>query len=334
MTTGQPRIELARLPTPLERLDRLSRAWGGPTLWVKRDDLTGFGLSGNKVRKLEYHLAAAGDAGADTVITCGAAQSNHCRTTAIACARLGMRAVLLLRTPDGLDPGTPAGNHLLDVLAGADCRYVTPVGYRHRDEIMDALAAEVDAAGGRPWIIPEGASDAVGMWGFVAAMEELAAQLDETLPGVPVTVWHAASSGATTAGLGWAVDGGALRHRLVACSVGDTVGDLQRRIDTIWAEAALTTGTALPLPAMELVDDHVGLGYGQVTLEEWETQLEVTRLTGLVLDPTYTGKAIHGLRVDIAAGRFTGDDHVVFWHTGGGFAPFAAEIPFAVLDRP
>jgi 1-aminocyclopropane-1-carboxylate deaminase/D-cysteine desulfhydrase-like pyridoxal-dependent ACC family enzyme len=85
---------------------------------------------------------------------------------------------------------------------------------------------------------------------------------------------------------------------------------------------------------MQLVDDHVGLGYGQVTLEEWETQVEVTRLTGLVLDPTYTGKAIHGLRVDVAAGRFAGDDHVVFWHTGGGFAPFAAEIPLAALHRP
>jgi D-cysteine desulfhydrase len=301
---------------------------------VKRDDLTGFGLSGNKVRKLEYHLAAAVDSGADTVVTCGAAQSNHCRTTAIACARLGLRAVLLLRTPDGLDPGTPAGNHLLDLMTGAECRYVTPVGYRHRDEIMADLAVEVAVAGGRPWVIPEGASDAVGMWGFVAAMEELASQLDEVLPGVPVTVWHAASSGATTAGLGWAIDGGTLPHRLVASSVGDSVGDLQRRVDTIWAGAALATGTAPPCPAMELVDDHVGLGYSQVTLEEWETQLEVTRLTGLVLDPTYTGKAIHGLRVEVAAGRFTGDDHVVFWHTGGGFAPFAAEIPLAVLHRP
>ena len=333
MTIRPPRIELARLPTPLEPLHRLSEAWAGPTLWVKRDDLTGFGLSGNKVRKLEFHLAAAIDAGADTVVTCGAAESNHCRATAIACARLGMRAVLLLRTPDGLEPGTPVGNHLLDLLAGAECRYLTPVDYRHRSEIMDAVATEVTAAGGRSWVIPEGASDALGMWGFVAAMEELTDQLDGLLPGTPVTVWHAASSGATSAGMGWAAAASSLPHRVVACSVGDTVGDLQRRIDDIWAGAARSTGASLPRPALELVDDHVGLGYSQCTIEEWETQLEVTRLTGLVLDPTYTGKAIHGLRVDIAAGRFGPGDHVVFWHTGGGFAAFAADIPFDVLSQ-
>jgi len=329
--TPPERITLARLPTPLERLDRLSAAWGGPTLWVKRDDLTGFGLSGNKVRKLEFHLAAARAAGADTVITCGAAQSNHCRTTAIACARLGMAVQLVLRTPDGLDPGRPVGNHLLDRLAGAECRYVTPSDYAHRDEIMAGIAAEVAAVGGRPWVIPEGASDALGMWGFAMAMDELAGQLANVMPGTSVTVWHAASSGATTAGMGWALDRSELDHRLVASSVGDTVGDLERRIDVIWSDAASPTGDVIPRPIMELVDDHVGLGYGQTTETEWDTQAEVTRLTGLILDPTYTGKAIHGLRVDIAAGRFERDDHVVFWHTGGGFAVFAATVPF---DHP
>ncbi len=333
--TPPTRIHLARLPTPLERLDRLSAAWGGPTLWVKRDDLTGFGLSGNKVRKLEFHLAAAEAAGADTVITCGAAQSNHCRTTAIACARLGLAAHLVLRTADGTDPGHPGGNHLLDRLAGAVCRFVTPADYAHRDEIMAGVAADIAASGRRPWVIPEGASDGLGMWGFVVAMEELAAQLHQALPGVPATVWHAASSGATTAGMGWAADRAGMSHHLVACSVGDTIADLERRLATIWTEAAITVdGGALPRPSLELVDDHVGLGYGQTTAAEWETQAEVTRLTGLILDPTYTGKAIHGLKVEIAAGRFDRDDHVVFWHTGGGFAVFAATVPVAVLGQP
>ena len=326
------RIELARLPTPLERLDRLSAAWGGPTVWVKRDDLTGFGLSGNKARKLEYHLAAALASGRGTVVTCGAAQSNHCRTTALACARLGLRAVLVLRTGDGLAPEVVAGNHLLDRLAGADCRYVTPSDYRHRDEIMAGIAAE---AGDGAWVIPEGASDALGMWGFVAAMEELAIQLDEALPATSVTVWHAASSGATTAGIGWAIARSGLPHRPVACSVGEDVGDLQHRIDGIWAGAAAITGEQVPRPSLELVDDYVGLGYGQTTLAEWETQTEFTRLTGLVLDPTYTGKAVHGLRVDIDGGRFSRDDHVVFWHTGGGFAVFAGAVPLeAVASLP
>ena len=177
-------------------------------------------------------------------------------------------------------------------------------------------------------MIPEGASDGLGMWGLVAAMEELAIQLDGALPGTPVTVWHAASSGATTAGIGWAIAGSGMPHRPVACSVGDDVGELQRRVDAIWAQAAVADRSPVPRVALELVDDHVGLGYGRSTIAEWETQTEFARLTGLVLDPTYTGKAVHGLRVDIDAGRFSPDDHVVFWHTGGGFAVFAATVPF------
>ncbi|MYJ16425.1 MAG: pyridoxal-phosphate dependent enzyme [Acidimicrobiia bacterium] len=114
-----PQLDLALTPTPLHRFPRLREAWGGPHVWVKRDDLTGFGLSGNKVRKLEFHLAAALEATADTVITCGAYQSNHCRATALACARLGLDVRLVLRTPDGAAPAKVGGNLLKDMLAGA-----------------------------------------------------------------------------------------------------------------------------------------------------------------------------------------------------------------------
>lgn len=321
MSRPVDRVALARLPTPLERLDRLTDSWGGPQLWVKRDDLTGFGLSGNKVRKLEFHLGAATAAGADTVVTCGAAQSNHCRATSLACARLGLRTVLVLRTHDGMPPQRPEGNHLLNVLAGAETRFVTPEEYEQRDEVMADVAAEVEAAGGRTWVVPEGGSDALGMWGFVSAMEELAGQL-ERLTGAAV-IWHAASSGGTTAGLGWAADRLGLGHRIVGSSVGDAVPDLRLRIDRIWDDAAARYGGRPPLPDLELIDDHIGLGYGKATEDELGTQVEVTRATGLILDPTYTGKAIHGLRSDVAAGRFSPDDHVVFWHTGGGFAVFA-----------
>ncbi len=326
-----PRLELAVLPTPLQRLDELTAAWGGPTIWVKRDDLTGFGLSGNKVRKLEFHLAAAQRAGADTVVTCGAAQSNHCRATALAAAALGLRCVLLLRSANGQAPQAITGNYLLDRLAGAEVHFVTPQGYWRRDELMADLASQVAQAGGGAWVIPEGASDALGMWAFVQAFEELADQLDER--GVtPAAVWHAASSGATTAGMGWAADRQGWEVTIVGCSVGDSVPELRRRIDAVWEQALWQSPGPPPVPHLELTDDHVGGGYGVTTAEELAVQVAITRSTGLLLDPTYTGKAFVALWREISAGRFAAGDHVVFWHTGGGFAVFAHDYG-EVLDQ-
>jgi D-cysteine desulfhydrase len=300
-------------------MDRLSAAWGGPTIWVKRDDLTGFGVSGNKIRKLEFHLAAAREAAADTVITCGAVQSNHCRATALAAPPLGLSVIALLRTPDGRPPPRSEANHRLMELAGAEIRYVTPDEYARRDGLMTDVAGEAADSGRVAWVIPEGASDALGMWGFVAAMEELA----EQAPGLPpiAAVWHAASSGGTTAGMAWAADRSALSLPVVGCTIGEAAADVQERIDGIWEEAVTREGGAVPPPPL-LIDDHVGLGYGKATREELEIQAEATRLTGLLLDPTYTGKALVGLKREIDAGRYGPDDHVVFWHTGGGFAVF------------
>lgn len=316
-----PRTRLALLPTPLEPLPRLSAAWGGPTIWVKRDDLTGFELSGNKVRKLEFHLAAARAAGATTLITCGAVQSNHCRATAFAAAREGFEVVLVLRSPDGRPPATATGNHLLQRLAGAQVRFVTPEEYMRRNVVM----AEIADAIGDAWVIPEGASDALGMWGFVVAARELAEQWS-IAGGGPVTWWHAASSGGTTAGLGWGADRLGLDVPIVGSSVGETVAELETRVREIWAEAASPHGATIPTPSLEIIDDYVGLGYGRTTTEELTVQAEVTRLTGLVLDPTYTGKAFFALHEEIRAGRFAADQHVVVWHTGGGFAAFAHDF--------
>jgi D-cysteine desulfhydrase len=313
------RLSLARLPTPLHRLDRLSEAWGGPTVWVKRDDLTGFETSGNKIRKLEYHLAAALAAGADTVITCGALQSNHSRATAAAAAPLGLRCLVLLRTPDGSPPPRPQGNHLLMGLLGAEIRYVTPAEYERRSGVMEQAAAGVRAAGRVPWVIPEGASDALGMWGFVDAAEELAGQLAVE----PAAVWHAASSGGTTAGMAWARTEPGLP--VVGCCIGESAAEVGERISAIWAEAEQATGRAAPADLPLLIDDHVGLGYGRATPEELEIQQDATRLTGMLLDPTYTGKALAGLKREIDSGRYGPRDDVVFWHTGGGFAAFVGD---------
>lgn len=320
--SGYPsRISLAALPTPLQRLDRLSEAWGGPTLWVKRDDLTGFGLSGNKVRKLEYHLAAARESECDTLITCGATQSNHCRATALAAAIVGLDCHLVLRTPDPSSPPPPQGNHLLSALAGATIHFVSPEQYEVKDEVMSELATEVAGDGATPWVIPEGGSDMLGMWGFAMAMEELSGQL-ASVPIADPVVWHAASSGGTTAGLAWGADRLSHPARLVGSSVGEAVPQLRARLAAIWDQAGATE----PSADLELIDDFVGEGYGVATPEELAIQADATALTGLIFDPTYTGKALYGLHQAVRAGRYGPSDHVVFWHTGGGFAVFAHEF--------
>ena len=330
MRSPPDRIRLAALPSPLERADRLSAAWGGPTIWIKRDDLTGFGLSGNKVRKLEFHLAAARAKSADTVITCGAVQSNHCRTTALAAARLGLGSHLVLRTPDGLPPDSLDGNHLLQRLAGASVHFIDPAQYSHRDAVMAAEALQLEEEGRTVAIIPEGASDALGMWGVVAAMEELADQLD-VLPQPPAAIWHAASSGGTSAGLGWAADRLDLDVPIVGLSVGEATSDHEIRIAAIWRQAAEATGGRFPEPDLEVIDRYVGLGYGATTDEELCLQAKASALTGLLFDPTYTGKALYGLKMEIDDGRYGPGDHVIFWHTGGGFAVFAHDFG-AVLN--
>jgi D-cysteine desulfhydrase family pyridoxal phosphate-dependent enzyme len=301
-------------------MDRLSEAWGGPTVWVKRDDLTGFVTSGNKIRKLEYHLAAALRSGAGTVITCGSAQSNHSRATAAACAPLGLHCVVFLYTADGRPPPRSEGNHLVMEMLGAEIRYLTPEEYGRRDEIMEAAGSEVRGSGSAAWVIPEGASDALGMWGFVTAVEELAGQLEVE----PAAVWHAASSGGTTAGMAWGAARIGTPIPVVGCCIGETAAEVQRRIGEIWDEAADVTGETPPEHPPLLIDRHVGLGYGRSTPGELEVQAEATRLTGMLLDPTYTGKAMVGLEREIRSGRYGPGDHVVFWHTGGGFAAFAA----------
>ena len=309
------RIALARLPTPLEPSPRLSEAWGGPRIWIKRDDLTGFGLSGNKARKLEFHLGGALEAHANTVITCGALQSNHCRATALAANRLGMDTVLFLRTKDGRAPDHLSGNHLLQRLAGAECRFITPDEWAERDRLMTDAAAAIE----HPWVIPEGGSDALGMQGFVVAMAEAAKQFEEA-GIVDAKIWHPASSGATTAGLVRGATDAPVE--IIGSSVGDPAAEMEAKVTGLLDEADQRYGD-MPRASWRITDQYVGGGYGVATDEELAVQVEATRLTGLIWDPTYTGKAIVGLRHEIASGGLSPDTDVVLWHTGGGFATFA-----------
>ena len=334
------RTRLARLPTPLVSADRLARAAGAPqvTLLVKLDSETGFALGGNKVRKLEYALAPSRLRGVTRIVTAGGPQSNHCRVTAAAAARLGLACSLVV---NGSAASRVSGNALLHRLFGAE---IVPAPSREeRPAALRSLARQLRRAGERPLIVPVGASDGIGAVGYVRAMEELAGQLgmpvrqagpDESASHAGKKGWTAvvsSSSGGTLAGM---VVGRRLFDmpiRLVGVSADATSADLAASVteiaeETVWRLA----GTPFPggseagrdsklgFAGSFLVDDgHVGEGYGIPTEASEEAVKLFARTEGIVLDPTYTGKAAAGLVHWLRTGRFRAGDRIVFVHTGG-----------------
>lgn len=318
--TLPPRLSLAVRPTPLQPLDRLSAELGGPRLWVKRDDLTGSVLSGNKVRKLEFALAAALRDGADTIITCGGLQSNHCRATALACAQLGLRCRLLLRG----EPQQPYdGNLLLDHLAGATVECFAPARYqRELPALLNDAADRCRREGGRPFVIPTGASDGLGLWGYIGAAQELAE--DFARAGIrPRHILCATGSGGTQGGL----TAGAALYGLDAAVWGVAVCDdaayFQNKVRADLRDWRNRFQASLDVDALtvRVLDDYIGPGYAIAGPEVFATIQRAARTEGLVLDPVYTGKAFHALLEEVKRGRFDGDD-VVFIHTGGVFGLF------------
>jgi D-cysteine desulfhydrase len=328
------KIPLARAGTPLEPLPRTSTVIGVEVL-VKRDDLTGAELSGNKVRKLEFLLAEAQDQGADTVITCGGEQSNHCRATALAAARVGLASRVVLRTDDPAAPPPPTDNILLDRLAGATVRWISRPDWARRNAIMEEEAAVVRAAGGRPYVIPEGGSNAMGSWGYVACAAELADDL-AALPARPTTIVCACGSGGTAAGLALGAKLVGLTERGVkfaAVNVCDDRDYFTRVITRICGEmtARWSLATSITAEELDIVDGHVGRGYAKSRPEELETIRDVCRRDGLVLDPVYTGKAFHGIAAEVARDRGRFGERIVFVHTGGIFGLFPAAAELAPL---
>lgn len=327
------RTSLARLPTPLEPLEKLSKEIGGPRLWIKRDDLTGCGLSGNKVRKLEFAAGEALAQGCDTLITCGGLQSNHCRTTAIVGARLGLKVHLLLR---GLPQGVPDGNLFLDHLVGAELSFYAPEEYYlQQEQIFAELAHEYAANSHKAFIIPSGASNEIGMWGYVAACEELKRDLGR-LGFSPDYIVSANGSGGTLAGL---VAGNAL-HELGATVWGINVDDedaqyFKSKIRTDlkkWKQRYRQDLDVESLP-INVIEGYVGPGYGKAEPPVFDTIKRLARTEGIILDPVYTGKAFHGILTEIERGRLRGAKNIVFIHTGGIFGLLAQrnEFPFDSL---
>ncbi len=329
-----PRLTLARTPTPLEPLPRLS-ARLGLELLVKRDDLTGSHLSGNKIRKLEYLLAEARALGATAVVTCGGAQSNHCRATALASAPLGLECALVLRTPRGraeeLEPAR--GNLLLDRLAGASLRTCTPAEYRAWPSLLEGVADELRARGARPYIIPQGGSNALGSLGYVRAVEELLEQAGDKPPSAVVV---ATGSGGTLAGVALGLKALGARARAVGVPICDDPASFRRVVLEIAAEAAARFGLPrLTADDFTLLDGYQGRGYALSSEEELALLRETARADGLVLDPVYTVKAFRGL-LDRAGSDALPGPRVVFVHTGGIFGLGVAGPPLygSVVGTP
>jgi D-cysteine desulfhydrase family pyridoxal phosphate-dependent enzyme len=310
-----PRIRIAHLPTPVESMPRLSAYLGGPRLWVKRDDLTGIAFGGNKVRKLELVLAEAQANGARTLVTVGAAQSNHCRQTAALAAHYGMGCILVL---SGDPAQAPTGNLLVDEILGVEIVWTER---KERQTVLQQTFDRAWEAGRRPYLIPLGASNPLGALGYMFAFDELLTQQVQ-----PDWIVVASSSGGTQAGLVLGARRAGWKGRILGISIDEKDTDLQEIVAHLASEASELSGQRLDFkPADILVnDDYLGEGYGIMGAPEKEAIQAFARQEGLLLDPVYTGRAAAGLIDLIRRGFFKPRDTVLFWHTGGTPALFAS----------
>ncbi len=309
------RIRFAHLPTPIEELKRLSTELGGPRLFVKRDDATGLALGGNKTRKLEFLLADALAQGAKTLITAGAAQSNHCRQTAAAAAKFGLGCVLVL---NGSAPEEWSANLLLDRLFGA--RVVWVADRKDRERVQNETFSRLVADGAAPYFVPYGGSSPVGALGYAFAIEETIAQ------GVDPD-WHvfATSSGGTHAGLVLGARVFGSRSKILGISIDESEAWLQSRVSMLASDASELIGPRLEIGPQDVLanDSYCAAGYGVLTEAEKDAVRLFARSEGLLLDPVYTGRAAAGLIDLIRRGFFTPEETVLFWNTGGQPALFA-----------
>lgn len=318
-----PRIRLAHLPTPLEPLPRLSAELGGPEIWIKRDDCTGLSTGGNKTRKLEFLMGEALEAGADTVVTHGAIQSNHARQTAAAAARLGLACHLLLEDRTGMrdEDYVRNGNVLLDRLHGATVEWRGP-GLDMNAE-LEALAERLRAGGRRVYVIPGGGSNPTGALGYVNCAFELVAQANDM--GLVVDhVVHATGSAGTQAGLVAGLRAMNAGIPVLGIGVRAPKAEQEERVFELARATAAKLGCAEAVRRGDVVAncDYVGRGYGIPTPGALEAIALFARLEGILLDPVYSAKGAAGLLDLIRRGHFRRGERVVFVHTGGSAALF------------
>jgi D-cysteine desulfhydrase len=317
-----PRLKFAHLPTPIEALPRLTEALGGPRLLVKRDDQTGLAFGGNKTRKLEFLVAEAQAQGADTLITAGALQSNHCRQTAAAAAKFGFDCILVLV---GQPPAQASANLLLDQLFGAQIVWTEKF---RRDTVLQETFEKVTPQGKKPYLVPYGGSSPTGALGYVFAMEEFVGQKVKA-----DWIVFASSSGGTQAGqvVGARVFG--YPGKMLGISVDVPQRDLQVRVAKLASATSERLGKRIDFTPDEVLvnADYCAAGYGVLAGAEREAIQLFAKIEGLLLDPVYTGRAAAGLIDLIRKGFFKKDETVLFWHTGGQPALFAEKYQGEVI---
>ncbi|MEO0095364.1 MAG: D-cysteine desulfhydrase family protein [candidate division WOR-3 bacterium] len=297
-------------PTPIEEL----KGFGKRTkIHLKRDDLNGLLISGNKARKLEYLIADAKNKKCDTIITCGPEQSNHCRTTAVFCKIFGCDCHLLLRIKN--EPEY-TGNLLLDELLGAKIKFITPEEYENRIEIMKNYAKRLKDR--RVYIIPEGGSNEIGALGYIDCMKEMADFIKKEKIDA---VYCAVGSGGTYAGLLLGKHLLKVNIDLNGVIICDTVEYFTNKIMDICEKAIDRFNLKIKIQAQDitLIDGFVGEGYGIPYPEEIET-IKILAKKGIILEPVYTGKAFYGMLKDLEKRKYK---KVIFIHTGGIFSIFA-----------
>ena len=324
-----PRLSYGCYPTPIEEMTRLRAALEAegksvPRLFIKRDDYTGAGFGGNKVRKLEYVLAQAIADGADVAITMGGEKSNHARVTAMLCARLGLRCILVLnRAAEGtVPPQLQPASFFVDEAVGAEIHLVN--NRAERNATANELAAQLRQQGRRVAFIPLGASVPLGALGFVRAMQEATTQL-EAMNVRPNYLFHSSSSGGTQAGLMAGCQLMDDEHlQIIGVSPDDPSASIAAAVTEIVSGIYQLLGVAITPARATVLDGYIGAGYGIESSASREAIKLVARTEGVLLDPVYTAKAMAALLDWIRAGKLTETDTVLFWHTGGQLALFYA----------
>ncbi len=329
MITWPARIKLAQLPTPITKLENFSRRFSNTNVWVKRDEMTGTEVSGNKIRKLEFCLAEAQRQSCDTLISCGGIQSNHCRATAILGARLGLKVHLILR---GEKPEVPEGNLLMDYLSGAEITYLSQSQWLGHEALAKELQARYIAEGSKAFFIPVGASDEIGLWGYIAACEELKQDF-ENLNMEPEYIVTATGSGGTQGGLIVGIQMLQMKSQVVAFNVSDNAVYFESKIkkDVMLWKQRYKQQFDLENIKIKTVEGYLGAGYGVAGSEIFSSIAELASSEGIFLDPVYTGKAFHGMVSELHKGdegHLAGARNVLFIHTGGLFGVFPQQQNF------
>ncbi|MBW2682208.1 MAG: D-cysteine desulfhydrase family protein [Deltaproteobacteria bacterium] len=310
-----PRFHLAEFPTPIHKLEALTKEYQGPAIYMKRDDLTSLGMGGNKTRKLEFLIGEALEQKKDTLVTAGGIQSNHCRLTAAAARKAGLDCHLVL---NGTPPKIPNGNLLLDTLFGAKIHFCNR---EERDERLFLVADELEEKGKKPYVIPVGGSNSVGSVGYVDAMLELVNQMDD-LSITPDAIVFATSSGGTQAGLALGAKLAGFKGDVLGISIDQVQagpGPFPPVLTEIANGAAARIGADIRLTESDfsLNYDYLGAGYAMPGELEFNAIRDLACHEGILLGPVYTARAMGGLLDLIKKGYFTKDQTVLFWHTGG-----------------